>query len=109
MPTSKPRFMVTVSDDMHKQIENYRFENRCKSQTQAINELIELGIKRVLTSDGELVEIKNDDPAISDGIDEKEREWLTVYSSLTPSNRRLLLGIAELLLQEQAADPDAQG
>ena len=109
MPTSKPRFMVTVSDDMHKKIENYRFENRCKSQTQAINELIELGIKRVLTSDGELVEIKNEDPAISDGIDEKEREWLTVYSSLTPSNRRLLLGIAGLLLQEQAADPDSQG
>lgn len=52
---------------------------------------------------------KESDPAISDGIDEKEREWLTVYSSLTPSNRRLLLGIAELLLQEQAADPDAQG
>lgn len=98
--------MVTVSDDVYQQIENYRYDNRFKSQSLAVGDLINKGIQALLGDDAEITE---NDPAISDGIDEKEREWLTVYSSLTPSNRRLLLGIAGLLLQEQAADPDAQG
>lgn len=106
MPTNKPRVMVTVSDDMYQQIENYRYENRFKSQSLAVSDLINKGIQALLGDDAAITE---DDPAISDGIDEKERDWLTLYSSLTPSNRRLLLGIAGLLLQEQAADLDAQG
>ena len=48
------------------------------------------------------------DPATSDEVTEKEREFLTVYSTLTPTNRRLLLGIAGLLLQEQSEHPDVQ-
>lgn len=44
MPTDKPRFMVTVSQDVYQQIDEYRFFYKFRSQSQAINELIKRGL-----------------------------------------------------------------
>lgn len=97
MPTAKPRFMVTISDEMRNEIDNYRFEHRCKSQTQAINELIERGLDVVL---GDTSKIK-EEPANTDGLTEEEISFLQGFSTLTASNRRLLTGILALLIREQ--------
>ena len=107
MPTSKPRFMVTVSDEMYKQIENYRFDNRCKSQTQAINELIELGIKRFLTSDGEMHDISDlyTDEAVSDPLTPSESELITIYRDLNDKGQAVLMATAQSL----ATNPDMKG
>ena len=40
MPTEKPRFTVTVSDDMKRRIEDYQFSNRMRNQNQAVSQLI---------------------------------------------------------------------
>lgn len=106
MSTNKPRIMVTVSDDVYQRIENYRYENRFKSQSLAVNDLIGKGIQVLLGDD---VEEPKKNPAIPDGISEDEKKFLTGFTSLTPSNRHLLLGIVELLLQEQARTADSQG
>ncbi len=45
MPTNNPRFCITVSEKMLQEIDNYRFENRFNSRSQATVELIKLGIK----------------------------------------------------------------
>ena len=104
MPTSKPRFMVTVSDKMYKQIDNYRFDNRCKSQSQAINELLELGIKRFLTSDGEMHDISDlyTDEAVSDPLTPSESELITIFRDLNDKGQDALLRQARYL----ASDPD---
>ena len=44
MPTKNPRITFMVSDDMMKQIEDYKFQHRMKNQTQAILSLINRGI-----------------------------------------------------------------
>lgn len=45
MPTTNPRFCITVSEEMLKVIDDYRFENRIGSRSQATIQLIELGLK----------------------------------------------------------------
>lgn len=44
MPTDKPRFTITVSDDMKKNIEDYQHNKRIKNQNQAVSQLIERGL-----------------------------------------------------------------
>ena len=105
MPTDKPRFMVTMTDEMRKDIDNYRFEHRCRSQTQAINELIERGLA-VLNSETVDNEIQ---PADIGELSEDEERFLRGFAELTPSNRRILLGILLVLLQEQGQAPGSPG
>ena len=40
MSTEKPRFTITVDDELFKRLEDYRFENRCPNRSQAVVELI---------------------------------------------------------------------
>ena len=40
MSTDKPRSSITFDEELFKRIEDYRFENRCKSRSQAVVELI---------------------------------------------------------------------
>lgn len=44
MPTDKPRVTLTVSQDTLDKIDDYRFRNKSKNQTQAILSLIEKGL-----------------------------------------------------------------
>ena len=45
MPTEKPRYSITVDDEMLQQIDDFRFENRFNSRSQATTELIRLGLE----------------------------------------------------------------
>lgn len=44
MPTDKPRVTFTVSQDTLDKIDDYRFRDKSKNQTQAILSLIEKGL-----------------------------------------------------------------
>jgi len=41
MPTEKPKILITFDDDLLKRIDDYRFENRINSRSEAIRRLIE--------------------------------------------------------------------
>ena len=45
MPTEKPRYSITVDDEMLKEIDDFRFNNRYNSRSQATLELIRLGLE----------------------------------------------------------------
>lgn len=45
MPTEKPRYTVTVDDELLKKIDDFRFENRYPSRSAATLELIRLGME----------------------------------------------------------------
>ena len=47
MPTNKPRFTITVSEEMLKDIDDFRFESRYPTRTQAVNELFRLGLNEL--------------------------------------------------------------
>ena len=50
VPTQKPRVTITVDEDQLNEIEDYRFKNRMKNQTQAILSLIEKGLDELSRS-----------------------------------------------------------
>ncbi len=47
MPTEKPRFTITVTEEVLKEIDDFRYENRYPTRTQAVNELFRLGIEQI--------------------------------------------------------------
>ena len=76
MPTDKPRFTVTIPDDMMKEIDDYRFRNRCRSQSQAINELLKKGFA-VLFSEN-----RNDEQPAEADEPPSEARFIELYSRL---------------------------
>ena len=53
MPTEKPRVTITMSEEQLAQIEDYKFGNKMKNQTQAILSLIEKGMDALAAQDAE--------------------------------------------------------
>lgn len=47
MPTEKPRYTVIVDEELLKEIDDFRFENRYPSRSAATLELIRLGIEQI--------------------------------------------------------------
>lgn len=47
MSTNRPRYTVSVDDDMFAKIEDFRFENRFQTRSEATVELIRLGLEVV--------------------------------------------------------------
>ena len=47
MPTQKPRYTVVVDEELLRQIDDFRFENRFPSRSAATVELIRLGIQQL--------------------------------------------------------------
>ena len=45
MATKKPRYMISVDDDMFNAIEDFRFERRFQTRSEATTELIRLGLE----------------------------------------------------------------
>lgn len=45
MPTDKPRYSITVDDETLKEIDDFRFENRYNSRSQATLKLIKMGLE----------------------------------------------------------------
>lgn len=45
MPINKPRYTVIVDEELLKQIDDFRFENRYPSRSSATLELIRLGME----------------------------------------------------------------
>ena len=44
MATERPRFTITVSKEMLRQIDDFRFSNRYSTRTTAVNERLRLGL-----------------------------------------------------------------
>ena len=47
MPTEKPRFTVLVDEELLKEIDDFRFENRYPSRSAATIDLIRRGIEQL--------------------------------------------------------------
>jgi metal-responsive CopG/Arc/MetJ family transcriptional regulator len=46
MSTEKPKIIFAMDKDLLKRIDDYRFENRINSRSEAIRRLIEVGLQR---------------------------------------------------------------
>jgi len=46
MPTKKPRTVLVLEDDLLKRIEDFRYENRIPTRSEAIRQLVKEGLKK---------------------------------------------------------------
>lgn len=53
MATEKPRYSITVDDDLFEAIEDFRFSNRYPNRNQATIELIRLGLEALKKEESE--------------------------------------------------------
>ena len=83
MPTEKPRFTITVSDELNSAIEDYQHRARTKNKTQAVVELMEIGMERISK------EINNKKSPAPEGTEEREQGIDAVENEL----RSLLLAL----------------
>ena len=56
MPTEKPRITITMSPEQLQEVDQYRFNNKLKNQTQAILSLIRTGLDELDRKDAEKIE-----------------------------------------------------
>ena len=63
MATERPRYTVSVNNEMFKEIENFRFENRYQTRSEATVELIRRGLESLKK---EQVDKQKTQPTITD-------------------------------------------
>lgn len=63
MATNKPRYTVSVDDEMFKAIENFRFENRFQTRSEATVELIRLGLEQLKKEQEEAKKAQKNKPS----------------------------------------------
>ena len=46
MPTDKPKVLITMNDELLERVDDYRYENRIPSRSEAIRRLIDEALKK---------------------------------------------------------------
>lgn len=97
MATDKPRFSITVSEELYNSINEYQHEHRIQTQTKAIVELLKIGIEHILS----------DSESVSETVTEHKVEpYVQFFESLAPQDQQKLLEVLqpykELDLEDRA-------
>lgn len=66
MATEKPRYSITLDDEMFKEIEDFRFEHRYPNRNQATIELIRLGLEAMKKQQEEQKKAQKNKPSIEE-------------------------------------------
>lgn len=53
MATKRPRYMISVDDEMFNAIEDFRFEHRFQTRSEATTALIRLGLEQLKKEESE--------------------------------------------------------
>lgn len=93
MPTQKPRTMITFNDEeLFKAVDEFRFENRFRSQNEAVMALINKGIESIMGT--EKIE-----PA--EKLSDEDREVLNAYHAADPVSRLYAMHILKMEMPEK--------
>ena len=85
MPTTNPRITFTVSEELMKQIDEYRFQNRLRNQTQAIVSLINIGFEA----------LNNGKVQPSPKFSEEEVHLVQLYNHTEPTFQNVVVKIMQ--------------
>lgn len=66
MATKKPRYMISVDNNMFDAIEDYRYEKRFPTRSEATTELIRLGLEAIKKEREELKKAQKNKPTPTD-------------------------------------------
>lgn len=84
MPTDNPRITFTLSEEMRERIDEFRFDNRIRNQTQAIVALLNRGL-----------DVLNATPNAAPELSPEDMRVLAAYHAAEPTVRKLALEMLE--------------
>lgn len=84
MPTDNPRITFTLSEEMRVRIDEFRFDNRIRNQTQAIVALLNRGL-----------DVLNAIPSAAPELSPEDMRVLAAYHAAEPSARQFALEMLE--------------
>lgn len=102
MSTDRPRYTVSVDDELLKQIEDYQFEHRYKTRSSATVELIRLGIQQLMREQPEIVQNTAPVPALS----ADEQQLIDDYRSLNEQGQEYIRQTMYMAKQTHKKMPD---
>lgn len=102
MSTDRPRYTVSVDDELLKQIEDYQFEHRYKTRSSATVELIRLGIQQLMQEQPEIVQNTAPVPALS----ADEQQLIDDYRSLNEQGQEYIRQTMYMAKQTHKKMPD---
>lgn len=102
MSTDRPRYTVSVDDELLKQIEDYQFEHRYKTRSSATVELIRLGIKQLMQEQPQIAQNTAQVPALS----ADEQQLIDDYRSLNEQGQEYIRQTMYMAKQTHKKMPD---
>lgn len=102
MSTDRPRYTVSVDDELLKQIEDYQFEHRYKTRSSATVELIRLGIQQLMQEQLKIAQNTAPVPALS----ADEQQLIDDYRSLNEQGQEYIRQTMYMAKQTHKKMPD---
>ena len=102
MSTDRPRYTVSVDDELLKQIEDYQFEHRYKTRSSATVELIRLGIQQLMQGQPKIEQNTAPVPALS----ADEQQLIDGYRSLNEQGQEYIRQTMYMAKQTHKKMPD---
>ena len=102
MSTDRPRYTVSVDDELLKQIEDYQFEHRYKTRSSATVELIRLGIQQLMQEQPKIAQNTAPIPALS----ADEQQLIDDYRSMNEQGQEYIRQTMYMAKQTHKKMPD---
>lgn len=102
MSTDRPRYTVSVDDELLKQIKDYQFEHRYKTRSSATVELIRLGIQQLMQEQPKIAQNTAPVPALS----ADEQQLIDDYRSLNEQGQEYIRQTMYMAKQTHKKMPD---
>lgn len=107
MSTEKPRFTVTVSDEMKKSIEDFFHSRKFKNQSQAVNQLIERGLDSLINDMDKSHDVGV--PRYTHDVSQSETSIIKKYRALDEHGKELVELVLNKELERVNALDDSEG
>lgn len=102
MSTDRPRYTVSVDDELLKQIEDYQFEHRYKTRSSATVELIRLGIQQLMQGQPKIAQ----NTALAPALSADEQQLIDDYRSLNEQGQEYIRQTMYMAKQTHKKMPD---
>lgn len=90
MATDKPRFSITVSDEVYEQINEYQHKHRLSTQTKAVLAFIERGIEEIKRDGTRPSTPKTDTKTAPSDLSDEAQAVARDYSELDPPGKNVV-------------------
>ena len=89
MATDKPRFTITLPEDVYEEVSEFKEEYNIRTQSKAIQQLILLGLQDLAEDSPDIKNVvKDDEFKLISGKDKRLLEW---FRSLPPEKQQAIL------------------